>query len=476
MQNTKEFDVKIGLEIHLEVISNAKMFSSSLNSFNNEPNVNVALCDVGFPGVLPTVNKTVVKKAIELALALNMKIADVLTFDRKNYFYSDLPKGYQITQHFNPLGVNGTLYLNKYNLDKKIRIKELHIEEDTCKQIHDDNYTLLNFNRAGVPLIEIVTEPDISTGLEAKVFIERIRTLAIYLGISNGKMEEGSLRCDVNISVSKNKETPNYKVEIKNLNSINNVEKAVDYEIKRQIDLLNNGEIITQDTRRFDEAKQETIFMRNKEDVDYCYMVESNIVPINIKEKFINDIISSLPIPIDEYQNNLKSLGISDEYIEILFSDYDLLNYFQHLILTGAVPKNSAKWIAVEVQSVLNRKSISIKDFNVSYQHLGQLIKMEQDKKISHTQAKAIFEVMVDTNKEPALIVEELNICLNIDKDYLLTIINKLLDQNPNLVIDYKNGKDKIFGFFVGQIMKITHGNANPSLVNELLLEEINRR
>lgn len=472
----KEIKVKIGLEIHLEVLSNSKLFSSSLNSFNHEPNANVDLFDVGFPGVLPIVNKSVVKSAIELALSLKMKVSDILSFDRKNYFYSDLPKGYQITQHFNPLGIDGLIHLDKYGLDKDIHIKELHIEEDTCKQIHEENYTLLNFNRAGVPLIEIVTEPDISSGIEAKSFIEKIRTLAVYLGISNGKMEEGSLRCDVNISISKDNEPADYKVEIKNLNSINNVEKAIDYEIKRQINLLEKGEKIAQETRRFDEAKQETVFMRNKEDIDYCYMVEPNIVPISLKGKFIKDIISSLPTPIEEVQEKLKESGISEEYIDILFADYGLFDYFNNLILTGAVPKNAAKWVVVEVRSILNRNNISIKDFNVSYEHLGQLIKMEQDKKISHTQAKAIFEVMVDTNKEPDLIVKELNICLNIDKDYLLSIINKLLDQNPNLVIDYKNGKDKILGFFVGQIMKITHGNANPSLVNELLLKEINRR
>ena len=473
-----EFEAVIGLEIHVEMKTISKMFSYGPVSFGDDPNTDVVLLDMAYPGTMPVPNKQAVINAIRVSHALHMDIDHTVMFERKNYFYSDLPKGYQITQQFRPIGSNGYLIIETPEGSKKIRIERLHMEEDTCKQLHSWDFSLLDYNRAGIPLVEIVSKPDLRSGLEAAKYVEKIRSIVSFLDVSDGKMEEGSLRCDVNISLrEKGTEKLGTKVEIKNLNSLANIEKAIEFEISRQSIILDFGGKIDQETRRFDEGSQETVLMRVKTDaVDYKYFTEPNIPPIKLSDEFVNAAIESSPELAEDRLVRYKALGLSDYDSSLLLSSKGISDYFDETLKTGANQKLIANWIIGDVQSYLNKTNTDISDFKVSPENLGALIKLVESGEISNKQAREVFEKMVETNRAPKEIVKELGFVQMSDENELLSIINELLDANPNLVADYKAGKDRVLGFFVGQIMKRTQGKANPSLTSKLLVEEIKRR
>ena len=472
------FEAVIGLEIHVEIKTKTKMFSTSPVSFGDDPNTNVALLDMAFPGTLPRVNKQVVINAIRVCNALKMKIDNELWFDRKNYFYSDLPKGYQITQQDRPIGSEGVLEIETSKGTKTIGVERLHMEEDTCKQLHSWDCTLLDYNRAGVALIEIVSKPDIRSGEEAAKYVEKIRSIVTFLGVSDGKMEEGSLRCDVNISIRPvGSEKFGTKVEIKNLNSIANIQKAIDFETRRQEAMLLLGQEIVQETRRFDEASKETVLMRVKTDaVDYKYFTETNILPIKLSKEFIDEAIASSPELAEVKLKRYKELGLNDYDSGLLINNKDVCEYFDTVVKNGANPKLAANWVIVDIQAILNKEGISILDFKVSPDNLAELIKIIEKGEVSNKQAREIFQEMLKTNAKPASLVKQMGTSLISDESKLLEVINAILDANPQSIIDYKNGKDRAVGFLVGQVMKQTQGKANPALTNKLIVEQLKGR
>ena len=473
------FEAVIGLEIHVEMKTKSKMFSHSLNSYSKQPNTNTTEYDFAFPGTMPTVNKQAVINAIRVCNALHMRIDHELWFDRKNYFYSDLPKGFQITQQARPIGSNGYVILDVNDEKVKVNIERLHIEEDTCKQLHLRDCTLLDYNRAGVPLIEIVSKPEIKNGTEAMKYVEKIRDIVIYSGVSDGKMEEGSLRCDVNVSIRPcGSDKFGTKVEIKNLNSTSNIQKAIDYEIKRQSNLLLKGEAIQQETRRYDEMKKETVLMRVKTDaVDYKYFTEPNIIPILLSDEFIFDAIDTCPELYDQKLIRYTSeLNLSKYDAEVILANIENCKYFEEIIKNTNQYKLASNWLTVDIQSYLNKNNQSIKDFKISPKDIAILIEAISSIKISSKQAKEIFNKALNENGVIADLIKNSSNNLISDEGELLKLINETLDNNPQSIVDFKNGKDRAIGFLVGQIMKKTQGKANPSLTSKLLKQEIDKR
>ena len=469
-----KYDVIIGIEIHIQMKTKSKMFSSAPSSFGREVNKEVDLYDFAFPGTLPTVNKEAVINAIRLANALHMKIDDVLMFERKNYFYSDLPKGYQLTQQFRPLGKDGYLSIG----DRNIKIERLHIEEDTCKQVHLFDHSLLDYNRAGIPLVEVVSRPDIKTAEEAAQYVEHIKSIVSFLGVSEGKMEEGSLRCDINISLkNKNQNELGTKVEIKNLNSISNIKKAINYEINRQSELLDNGQLIKQETRRYDEANKKTVLMRIKiDEIDYKCFTDPNIPPIHLSKEFIDNAISSSPELADSKKARYISLGLSEYDASLLVSSKEVSDYFDKLISNNVNPKSAANWINGEIQSYLNKIDTSISDFKIKPERMAELLILVETNKISIKQAREIFATMLDDDRNLEEIIIEKGLIQNNDEEDLKQTISRILNNNPKAIKDYKNGYDKAIGYLMGQVMKETKGNANPSLANKIIIEEISWR
>ncbi len=473
------YEAVIGLEIHVEMKTKSKMFSSAPVTFGLEPNTETVPLDLAFPGTMPTVNKQAVINAIRVSHALHMDIDNELWFDRKNYFYSDLPKGYQITQQHRPIGKNGYLIVNVKGSEKKIRIERLHMEEDTCKQLHSFDCTLLDYNRAGVPLIEIVSMPDIRSGEEAAKYVEEIRSIVSFLDVSDGKMEEGSLRCDVNISVRPvGYDGFGTKVEIKNLNSIANVQKAIDFEYRRQIELIESGGQVQQETRRFDEGSKMTVLMRVKTDaVDYKYFIEPNITPIKLSDEFIKNAIDTSNELAQSKLKRYKQKGLNDVDASILIANKDISNYFDEATKDGASFKIVSNWVIGDIQSVLNKNNMSINDFPIKPSSLSKLVKLIESGKLQNKQAREIFNKLLEN---PLLDIDELSKSVNKDiigdEDVLIGIINQILDENPSSVTEYKNGRDRMIGFFMGQLMKKTGGKVNPGVANKLLLEELKRR
>ena len=470
------FEAVIGLEIHVETKSNSKMFSSSPNKFSTNPNSQCSVFDLAFPGVMPSVNKKCVINALRVCHALHMKIDNELWFDRKNYFYSDLPKGYQITQQFRPIGKDGFLILDIDDKKVRINIERLHMEEDTCKQLHLRDETLLDYNRAGVPLIEIVSRPEIKNGLEAMKYVEKIRDIVTYADVSDGKMEEGSLRCDVNVSIRPvGSEKFGTKVEIKNLNSLANIQKAIDFEIKRQSSLLLKGIAIEQETRRYDELKKETVLMRVKTDaVDYKYFTEPNIIPILLSDEFITDAITSCPELLDHklerYMNEYK---LSKYDSLVILSNKDNANYFEEILKYTNEYKLAANWVSVDIQSYLNKTNKSILEFPISSKDIATLINAIKDNKVSNKIAKDIFSKALQGENIEELLEKSNQVS---DVSELLKLVNEVLDQNQESINLIKNGKDRALGFLVGQVMKLSKGKANPALTSKLIKEEIEKR
>ena len=473
-----ELEAVIGLEIHVEMKTKSKMFSSGPVSFGDYPNSNVNPIDMAFPGVLPQVNKQAVINAIRVSNALHMKIDDLVRFERKNYFYSDLPKGYQITQQFHPIGSDGYLTIKTEEGERKIGIERLHMEEDTCKQLHSWDFSLLDYNRAGIPLIEIVSRPEMRNGEEAAKYVEKIRSIVTFLDVSDGKMEEGSLRCDVNISLREKGSTKfGTKVEIKNLNSLNNIQRAIDFEISRQSIILEFGGQIEQETRRFDEGSKETVLMRVKTDaVDYKYFTDPNIAPIQLSKEFVEDAIRTSPELAESKLERYKKLGLNEYDSSLLIMDKDVSNYFDSGLKSGANAKLLANWVIGDVQSYLNKNDISIIDFPISAVELGKLILMVEKNVVSNKQAREVFAKMIESGKSAEELIKEMGLSQVSDEGELVAIIKEVIDANPQSVVDYKAGKDRAIGFIVGQVMKKTQGKANPALANKLILEEIKRR
>lgn len=472
------FETVIGIEIHCELKTKTKMFSSAPVSFGERANTFVNEIDLGHPGTLPCVNKEAVKLAIKAATALQCEIDSLVRFDRKNYYYTDLPKGFQITQQFHPIGRGGEIIIDTADGKKAIRINRIHMEEDTAKQFHSDAGTLVDFNRAGTPLVEIVSEPDIRSGLEAAAYVEKLRALLFYLGISDVKMEEGSMRCDVNISIREQGATTyGTRTEIKNLNSISNVQKAIESEVARQSEVLLAGEKVVQATRRYDEALKTTVMMRKKEgDVDYKYFPEPNIPPIRLDDAWIKDIQANMEeLPDERKMRYMTSLGLSQYDAEVLVANRDLSDFFDDVCTLCDDYKKIANWVIVELSAALNKANIKIKDNPCQANHLADMIKMINAGDISGKQAKVVFEEMM-AGKDPKTVVEEKGMKQVSDSSALLEIVTAVLDKNPQSIEDFKNGKDRAVGFLVGQVMKASKGQANPGMTNKLIQEELKKR
>lgn len=473
------FEAIIGLEIHVQMKTKSKMFSSSPNSFSRIPNSEITPFDMAFPGTMPRVNKQAVINAIRVANALHMTIDHTLYFDRKNYFYSDLPKGFQITQQRRPIGSHGYLdILDKDGNPKRIKIERIHMEEDTCKQLHLSDCSLLDYNRAGTPLVEIVSEPDIRSGTEAMHYVEAIRNIVVYSLTSDGKMEEGSLRCDVNVSLRPfGEEKFGTKVEIKNLNSIKNIEQALDYEIARQSACLLTGVPVQQETRRFDEASGKTVLMRVKTDaVDYKYFCEPNIPPIHLSDEFVNDAIATCPELYDAKKERYLKNGLSDKDASILLSDLAMSSYFERALKGAKNAKTVANFLIVEVNSYLNKEGKEIDEFPLPPVLLKDVCNL-QDEGYTHKQAMQILSYLLENGGT----AEEARIALKIEKQSndegaVLTFVTQVLDANPQSIADFKAGKDRAIGFLVGQVMKASKGKVNPAAVSKILQEEIKRR
>ncbi len=475
-----EFEPVIGLEIHVELKTKSKMFSNGPVLFGQEANTMVAPLDIGFPGTMPTVNKQAVRYAIRVCHALHMKIDHELHFDRKNYFYSDLPKGFQITQNDRPIGSEGYLEIDLDGVKKRINIERLHMEEDTAKQLHFNTFTLLDYNRAGIPLIEIVSRPEMRSGTEAMKYVEKIRSIVVFSDVSDGKMEEGSLRCDVNISLrEKGSDVFGTKVEIKNINSISYIQKAVDFEIERQSKILNEGGMVVQETRRYDDSKKETILMRVKTDaVDYKYFPEPNITPIKLSDEFVNDAIKNCPELADSKKARYMTEFALNEYdSNQLIMEKDISDYYDEASKHTKAYKILANWVLTDINGYLNKNNITIKDFSVSPKQLAELVEMFSKNEVSSTQAKEIFAKMILDKISAGEAKKALGISTQVsDTDFIIKVINEVLDEFPNSITDYKDGKDRAIGFMIGQVMKKTQGKVNPKLTSELLLEELKKR
>lgn len=472
------FETIVGIEIHVEMKTKSKMFSLAPISFGLKPNTEVVAFDMAFPGTMPRVNKEAVKNAIRVSNALHMSIDQEIWFDRKNYFYSDLPKGFQITQQARPIGSEGYLIINVNGKDKKIGIERLHMEEDTCMQHHFSDYTLLDYNRAGIPLIEIVSKPEIRSGEEARKYVEKIREIVTFSNVSDGKMEEGSLRCDVNVSIRPyGSDKFGTKVEIKNLNSIANVEKAIDFEAKRQSELLLLGQEVEQETRRYDEAKKETVLMRKKTDAaDYKYFTEPNIPPIKLSDEFVKDAIDTCPELYDQkLERFLNNYGLNEVDAKIILTSVDMANYYDEAAKFTKLYQPLANFMISDVNGYLNKNAISILDFKVEPKFISELVELLQSKKINSSQGKQIFEKLVKENKSPLIIQKEVGAVLISDEDEIHKLVLEVIEANPTLRDDFKAGKTRAQGFVMGQIMKKTGGKVNPGIANKIILEELKK-
>lgn len=467
----------IGLEVHCELKSKSKNFSSAKNSYSTVPNSNVSVVDLGMPGILPVVNKEAVKNSIKMALAMHCDIPKYLTFERKNYFYPDLPKGYQITQFKHPIGTNGYVMINVNGEDKKILIHDTHLEEDTASLDHYNDYSLLDYNRCGVPLLETVTEPCISSADEAVSFLEELRNIFLYCDASEARSDRGQIRCDVNVSLMEEDATElGVKVEMKNINSFSAVREAIICEVERQTKILESGDKVLQETRRYDENTNMTYLMRSKEDaIDYRYFTDPNLPPIKIDTKWIDEIKGGLPIlPFDRYHKYVSEYGIGNKDANTIVRDKQLSDYYEECIKLGGNPVIVSNWLTGDILKNLNKFSMTIDESTFDPSMLIDLLDLVDSGKISGKQAKTVLEKSIETGKEPKVLVDELGLSQIGDEEEIRKIVLKVIDANENLVQDYKNGK-RVFDFFIGQIMKETRGRANPVITSKVLKSELDK-
>ncbi len=476
-RNNKQYEVVIGLEVHAQVLSESKLFSTSATKFGAEPNTQVSLVDAAFPGMLPVINEFCIKQAIKTGIGLNAKINKRSIFDRKNYFYADLPQGYQISQFKDPIVGEGKVVLDMPNGQKEIGIERLHLEQDAGKSIHDldPKNTFVDLNRSGVALMEIVSKPDLRSPDEVNAYIKKLRSIMRYLGTCDGNMQEGSLRADVNVSVRK-KGSKDFgtRCEIKNVNSIKFMQMAIEYEANRQVDLIEDGQVIDQETRLFDTKKNETRSMRSKEDAhDYRYFPDPDLLPLEVSDDFIENLKSEIPeLPDEKKKRFIEKFKLSPYEANILVSDIETSNYFENVIKKSDV-KLATNWIIGELFAALNEKNLEITESPISAGNLSKLINLIKDGTISGKIAKTVFEQMMEGDKDPQKIVEEKGLKQESDPKALEALIDKVIDDNRDKATEYKSGKLKLFGFFVGQVMKVSGGKANPQLVNEILKKKL---
>ena len=474
---TGKWEVVIGLEVHAQVSSNAKLFSSSATKFGSEPNSQVSLIDAAMPGMLPVINKFCIEQAVKTGLGLKAKINLLSVFDRKNYFYADLPQGYQISQFKHPIVGEGEVILDMPYGTKKIGIERLHLEQDAGKSLHDQDptKTFIDLNRSGVALMEIVSKPDLRSPEEVAEYIKKLRSIMRYLGTCDGNMEEGSLRADVNVSVRKvGSKDFGIRCEIKNVNSIKFMQQAIQYEAKRQIELLEEGKKIDQETRLFDTKKNETRPMRSKEDAhDYRYFPDPDLPPLKFDQSFVDGIKKKLPeLPDDKKERLIKDYKLSSYEAGVLISDKDTSDYFEDIAKNSDV-KLSINWVIGDLFAALNKIGKSIKESPISSKNLTKLIDLIKNNTISGRIAKEVFELMINDNRDPKVIVEEKGLIQESNVGELEKIIEKVLKENGDKVAEYKSGKDKLFGFFVGSVIKESKGKANPALVNDILKKKL---
>ena len=462
----------IGIEVHVELKSKTKVFSDSINNFKDDINTNVNVIDLGYPGTLPKLNKEVINQALLSALAFNCKINQVMHFDRKNYFYPDLPKGYQITQKDTPIGYDGYLEIEDNGVIKQIGIERMHIEEDTCKSIHKGDKTLLNANRAGVPLIEIVSKPVIKSANEAMLYLEKLRETLLYLGVSDVKIEEGSMRCDANVSLS-DSDKLGTKTEIKNIGSISNVGLAINYEIERQKNIINSSGKVREETRRFDDKTNTTVLMRIKETGnDYRYMPEPDIPYVVISDEEIENIRKTIPKLPSQLRKEYKDLGINNNAITTLINDKELNDYFNSII-DKTNPIVLSNLLTTDILGYLNKNFVKLENIKITKDELINLIDKIDKKIISSKQSKEILNYILDNGGKVEEVCDKLNIKQINDDNELINIVKQVLTNNTESINDYKNGKDRALKYLMGQIMKETKGQANPVKVNEILINEL---
>ncbi|WP_078382278.1 Asp-tRNA(Asn)/Glu-tRNA(Gln) amidotransferase subunit GatB [Sutcliffiella halmapala] len=474
------FETIIGLEVHVELKTRSKIFSASPTEFGADPNTQTSVIDLGYPGVLPVLNKQAVEFAMKAAMALNCEIATDTKFDRKNYFYPDNPKAYQISQFDKPIGENGWIEIEVNGEKKRIGITRLHLEEDAGKLMHTgDGYSLVDFNRQGTPLIEIVSEPDMRTPEEAYAYLEKLKSIIQYTGVSDCKMEEGSLRCDANISLRPvGQEKFGTKAELKNLNSFNFVQKGLEHEVVRQEKVLLSGGIIQQETRRYDESTKETVLMRVKEGSDdYRYFPEPDLVALHIDDEWMERVRADIPaLPDERKRRYVEELGLPAYDAHVLTLTKEMSDFFNGTVEAGADAKLASNWLMGEVSAYLNAEQKELEDTALTAEGLAGMIKLLEKGTISSKIAKKVFKELIENGGDAEKIVKDKGLVQISDEGTLRTIVTETLDANPQSIEDFKNGKDRAIGFLVGQIMKATKGQANPPLVNKLLLEEIKKR
>ncbi|USG66457.1 Asp-tRNA(Asn)/Glu-tRNA(Gln) amidotransferase subunit GatB [Brevibacillus ruminantium] len=471
-----QFETVIGLEVHAELATNSKIFCGCPTEFGAPPNTHTCPICLGHPGVLPVTNKQAVEFAMKAALALNCEISRETKFDRKNYFYPDSPKAYQISQFDQPIGYNGWIDIEVNGETKRIGITRLHLEEDAGKLTHSDfgGDSLVDFNRVGVPLIEIVSEPDLRSPEEARAYLEKLKAIIQYTGVSDVRMEQGSLRCDANVSIRPVGQAEfGTKTELKNMNSFRNVQVALEYEVDRQREVVSSGGKIVQETRRWDENNKKTISMRSKEEAhDYRYFPDPDLVRMQISEEWIEAVRATIPeLPDARQARYVNEYGLSQSDAGVITISKDTADFFDETVKTGADPKAAANWLMVELLGYLNAGNLTLADVKITPAGLGEMIKLIENGTISSKIAKTVFKEMVETGKEPKKIVEEKGLVQISDEGALLQIVQEVVNNSPQAVADYKSGNDKAIAFFVGQVMKQTRGKANPPMVNKLLVE-----
>jgi aspartyl-tRNA(Asn)/glutamyl-tRNA(Gln) amidotransferase subunit B len=474
--DTGDWEVVIGLEVHAQVVSNAKLFSGAATAFGAEPNTQVSLVDAAMPGMLPVINHVALEQAVRTGLGLNAEINLHSVFERKNYFYPDLPQGYQISQYLHPIVGEGTITLDMPDGPRDIGVERLHLEQDAGKSLHDQDpkRTFIDLNRAGVALMEIVSKPDLRSPEEAGAYLRKLRAILRYLGTCDGNMEQGSLRCDANVSVRHPGEELRTRAEIKNINSVRFVMQAIEIEAERQIDLYENGGEVVQETRLFDPDRGETRSMRSKEDAhDYRYFPDPDLLPVDLEQSFVDDIKAGLPeLPDAKKARFVSDYGLSEADAAVLVAEKETALYFED-VANGRDAKIAANWVIHELFAVLNKDGKEIADSPVSAASLGKLVGLISDNTISNRIAKDVFEEMVTNGGDPESIVEEKGLKQITDTGEIEAAVDQVIADNPEQAQQYREGNPKVGGWFVGQVMKATQGKANPQMVNELLAKKL---
>ena len=474
---TGDWEIVIGLEIHAQVLSSSKLFSGASTEFGKDPNHNVSLVDAAMPGMLPVINQTCIKQAIKSGIALNAEINKYSVFDRKNYFYADLPQGYQISQYKYPIVGEGSLKITDANgEDKVIGIERIHLEQDAGKSLHDQHpsKSFIDLNRTGVALMEIVSKPDLRSPEEAASYVKKIRTVLRYIETCDGNMEQGSLRADCNVSVRKPNGNLGTRCEIKNLNSIKFISQAIQYEAERQVEILENGSVIDQETRLFDTSTGETRSMRSKEDAhDYRYFPDPDLLPLELNDSQINEIRSDMPeLPDQLVERLISEYGITKYDANVIAEEKEYVHYYENSA-KNRDGKLVVNWMTSELFGVLKKNNVQFNQNPISPNYLNELVELIENKTISGKIAKDVFEIMFATSKSPKMIVKEKGLEQVTDDSAIEVFVDQVINENKDKVKEYLSGKDKLFGFFVGQVMKVSQGKANPGLVNKILKSKL---